>query len=163
MTKPDGQFLPEKIATTFIFTITITITMLCYSSPNTVDLEMTRVPKTSSGSGAVVTYYDRNHEEDWCKVVTTQPDGSVLSQHIPHEPRSYLGLAVVVLVCFNIPFGILAVILSVKANRDYEKGDCTRARVKGKVSMVLSIVGIISTMTAVFLVIFWPAIKPDKG
>jgi hypothetical protein len=51
------------------------------------------------------------------QVVTTQPDGTTMTQHVPREPRNYMGLAVVVLVCFNIPFGIIAVILSVKANK----------------------------------------------
>ena len=97
------------------------------------------------------------------QVVTTQPDGTTLAQHTPREPRNYMGLAVVVLVCFNIPFGIIAVILSVKANKDFQKGNNTQAKVKGKLSMVSSVIGIVSTMTAIFLVIFWPAIVPDNG
>ncbi|KAK7112381.1 hypothetical protein V1264_011847 [Littorina saxatilis] len=140
--------------------------MICYSAPASSEMEMSSVRKAnhSSASTATTTYYDRNHEEDWCsKVVTTQPDGMTLSQHTPREPRNYMGLAVVVLVCFNIPFGIIAVILSVKANKDFQKGNNSKARVKGKASMVFSVLGIVSTMTAIFLVIFWPAIVPDNG
>ncbi|KAK7507244.1 hypothetical protein BaRGS_00001179 [Batillaria attramentaria] len=96
------------------------------------------------------------------EVVTTQPDGTNLSQHTPHGPRSYMGLAVVVLVCFNIPFGIVAVILSVKSNHDYQKGNCQGAKRKGKASMAVSVLGILSTMTAILLVIFWPAIYPQS-
>ncbi|XP_076458478.1 uncharacterized protein LOC143292180 [Babylonia areolata] len=139
--------------------------MICYSGQTGTDLEMSsfRKSNTSSAATATTTYYDRNHEEDWCKVVTTQPDGTTLAAHAPREPRNYMGLAVVVLVCFNIPFGLLAVLLSVKANQDFQKGNVSLARVKGKVSMMCSVLGIVSTMTAVFLVIFWPAIVPDNG
>nr|KAG5714822.1 hypothetical protein BaRGS_000310 [Batillaria attramentaria] len=112
--------------------------MICYSTPSGVDVEMSSVRKPKhSTTTAPTTYYDRNHEEDWCKVVTTQPDGTNLSQHTPHGPRSYMGLAVVVLVCFNIPFGIVAVILSVKSNHDYQKGNCQGAKRKGKASMAV--------------------------
>lgn len=139
--------------------------MICYSTPTTADVEMAiRKPKQSNVAGnGMQTYYDRNHEEDWCKVVTTQPDGTNTTQHLPEEPRNYIGLAMVVLLCFNIPFGIAAVILSVKANQDFQKGNSTQARVKGKLSMALSVFGIVSTMTTVLLVIFWPAIAPDNG
>ena len=97
------------------------------------------------------------------QVVTTQPDGQTLAQHTPREPRNYMGLAVVVLVCFNIPFGLVAVLLSVKASQDWQKGNSSLARVKGKASMMCSVLGIACTMTAIFLVIFWPAIVPDNG
>ncbi|KAL8616070.1 hypothetical protein ACOMHN_064620 [Nucella lapillus] len=143
--------------------------MICYSAPASSDVELssmrkgTHPPLSSTNSNAtnVTTYYDRNHEEDWCKVVTTQPDGRNLAQAHPAEPRHYMGLAVVVLVCFNIPFGLLALLLSLRASKDFQKGHRSLARAKGKLSMVCSVLGIVSTMTAVFLIIFWPAIVSD--
>lgn len=134
--------------------------MLCYSAPTAHDVELASSRKksfrTKSGDQKFI------FEEDSGKVIISQPDGRALHQESPNKPRNYIGLAVVVLVCFNPPFGIIAILFSVKSNKDFLNGRFVTSRRKGKASCVFSVIGIVSTLTTIFTVIFWPAFANAK-
>ena len=97
------------------------------------------------------------------RVLVTQPDGRALRDHGPNKPRNYIGLAVVVLVCFNPLLGIISVVFSVKSHKDFLQGKVSSARTKGQISFVASVIGIMITAGIVLGVIFWPVIfsKPE--
>jgi hypothetical protein len=127
--------------------------MLCYSGPTTTDTyadKKCEAPYNVQGS-----YYVAG---DHACVISTQPDGRALRHPSPEKPRTNIELAMVVMICFNIPFGIVAMVLSVKSNKDYDEGSYHSARIKGKISLAFSIAGIITTISIVLLTIFWPII-----
>lgn len=132
--------------------------MLCYSAPPTADYEWSTdshsTPKAKTSNYSNATYNPANSRHS--QVILTQPDGRALRQTYAGKPRNYIGLAVVVMVCFNPPLGLLATILSVKSNKDFEAGNFDTSRLKGKVSLTFSVLGILMSASIVLLVIFWP-------
>ena len=136
--------------------------MLCYSSPTVEEVDIATkknrgvvAPARSNSarySSVKSQHFDGGH------VILTQPDGRALYQPAPPRTTNYIGLAVVVLLCFNLPFGIVAVFLSVKSNKDFEAGNMEAGRYKGRLSMIVSATGIVITLTTIMLAIFWPVI-----
>lgn len=134
--------------------------MLCYSTPTNLDMDSSAYTKTG------VTSFDS--ENGNVRMMIRQPDGRSLRSHGQPKPKNYIELAVVVLICFNIPLGVIAVVLSMKSNRDFEEGNFDSARIKGKISVIISVVGIITTISIIMLAIFWPLIvrgntRSDNG
>lgn len=134
--------------------------MLCYSSPTTDEVNIAsqkyRVTPVRSNS---VHYTSLKVSDQKCgRVIITQPDNCTLSQPLPPRTTNYIGLAVVVLICFNLPFGVIAVLLSIKSNKEFEAGNFEGGRYKGRLSMIVSVTGISITLVTIILVIFWPVI-----
>ncbi|KAK6165274.1 hypothetical protein SNE40_022229 [Patella caerulea] len=133
--------------------------MLCYSTPTQRDVEMATGKRPDRKS------IYRQDSESGCgpggtgTVFLKQADGRFLEHPVPVRPGNYIGLAVVVSICFNPPFGIIAVILSVKSNRDYLAGHYRASRLKGKASMVVSIIGISLAVCILLIFLFLPLIQ----
>ncbi|XP_013380503.1 transmembrane protein 233 [Lingula anatina] len=71
------------------------------------------------------------------------------------KPPNYLGLSIFVLLCCNLPLGIIALVFSILSDSDYGAGDVEGARSKGKVAMGLSIAGMVTTIIAVVVVLVY--------
>ncbi|GAB1597317.1 hypothetical protein Ahia01_000008100 [Argonauta hians] len=135
--------------------------MLCYSSPTTdeVNIAAKKYRVTPVRSNSVHYTSLQISDQKYGRVIITQPDNNALNQTQP-EPRTtnYIGLAVVVLICFNLPFGVIAVLLSIKSNKEFEAGNFEGGRYKGRLSMIVSVTGISITLVTIILMIFWPVI-----
>lgn len=129
--------------------------MLCYSAPPTHDFDFTSDSKSLASRASYSAGTTARHSH----VLITQPDGRALHKHTPDKHQNNLGLAIVVMLCFNPPFGIGAVILAMKSNNDMIAGEYNSARTKGKCSMFFSVVGILVTAVGILLAIFWPLIR----
>ena len=73
--------------------------------------------------------------------------------------QTYMVLSVVVSVCFNLPVGLLAFFVSVKSSDSFQSGDIPGGRVRARCSLVLSMLGIVMTVTIVMAVVFYIADK----
>ena len=67
-------------------------------------------------------------------------------------PQSYLMVAVVVMIFINPPFGLVATLISLRAVRAWENGDVRHCKYLAKVSVVISLMGILTLGIAVILV-----------
>ncbi|XP_013383691.1 tumor suppressor candidate 5 homolog [Lingula anatina] len=92
-------------------------------------------------------------------VVMAQPAAShtVVIQPPTSTPRpsSYLGLAIFVTICCNLPIGIIAIIVSLCSGCAADENNMDSARLRGKISMGLSITGIILTIGGAIAVILY--------
>ena len=68
--------------------------------------------------------------------------------------QSYMGLAVVVTVCFNCPIGIFAIIASMSALREFEAGNAKAGKVKASWSLLLSMFGMILTVAIMMTLVY---------
>lgn len=55
--------------------------------------------------------------------------------------------------CFNIVFGLIAVLCSLQSDSAYQRGDVTEARERGRSAFKLSIAGIVCTIVTVIVII----------
>ncbi|OAF69790.1 hypothetical protein A3Q56_02449 [Intoshia linei] len=111
------------------------------------------------------------HDYD-SKMASVQPMGSVQPvynqavQPMPGQttvivqnnsrPSNYLALAIFVTICCNILFGIIAIIFSVMSSSAADENNIEDAKSKGKISMYISIVGIvISIVVAIILIVYF--------
>lgn len=85
----------------------------------------------------------------------TQPNVVVVQQQQNNKPNNYMTMAVLTLFLCGSPFAIVAWIFSCLSDSAYEEGDIHGARHKGKVSMWLSVTGIICNT---LLIIIIPAV-----
>ena len=76
---------------------------------------------------------------------------------MPHQ--TYMVLAVVVSACFNLPIGLLALLVSVKSQNSFKEGNLDSGRAKARCSLVLSMTGIVVTVAVVMGVVFYIASK----
>ena len=90
------------------------------------------------------------------------PDGQPVGQHTTvvvqqrdPKPPNFLVLAIFTTICCNLPLGIVAIILSVLSDNAYGDGDMEGARKKGKISMILSIIGILLTLIIIIIIIIY--------
>ncbi|CAH1788091.1 unnamed protein product [Owenia fusiformis] len=95
-------------------------------------------------------------------VLSSQPQpmtNTIVVQSPVIRPSSYLILAIFTTICCNLVFGIIAIIFSVMSSSSADNGDLEGARSKGKISMILSIVGIVITvLIIVFIIIYFTVI-----
>lgn len=87
-------------------------------------------------------------------MVTTVPTSTVIIQQGPRKPENYMVMAILVTFFCNCPLGTLAWVFSCLSDTSHSEGNEGEARSRGRVSMWLSIAGIIIT---VILIIAIPA------
>ncbi|CAE1239727.1 unnamed protein product [Acanthosepion pharaonis] len=80
----------------------------------------------------------------------------------PEIRDTNLVLALFVLFCFNLPFGLLATMFSLMAGSAFRDGKKKRAKCHSRTSMVISLLGIATTAALVMCVIFFLAIKEQS-
>lgn len=68
-------------------------------------------------------------------------------------PQTYLVLAMTVAICFNCPFGCTAAMFSMSSVTAFRKGDTAGAKKRARISLILSVLGIISTMVVVVVLL----------
>ena len=76
-------------------------------------------------------------------------------ERLKFTQKSYLALAIISTVFFNIPIGIIAIVCSLKAAKFYQKGDKAKARKLANCSVVLSLVAMVITVTVVLVVVVY--------
>lgn len=87
------------------------------------------------------------------------PTSTVIIQQPPPRPSNYLVLAIFVTLCCNAVCGIIAIVFSVMSSSAADSEDLDEAKKYGKVSMWLSVAGIISTvLLVVFIIIYFTVI-----
>ena len=70
-------------------------------------------------------------------------------------PRTYFIVTVVVTLCFNCPIGLLAMLCSVYSHSAFCRGEVTRGRCLARLALLLSLFGIIVTISVVMSVVFY--------
>lgn len=97
-------------------------------------------------------------------VVMGQPGHhqTIVVQAAPPRPSSYLGLAIFVTICCNLLFGIIAIIFSVMSSSAADEGNMETARSNGKVSMGLSIAGILITIVVIIIIVVYVTVFATK-
>lgn len=80
----------------------------------------------------------------------------------PEIRDTNLVLALFVLFCFNVPFGLLATMFSLMAGSAFRDGKKKKAKCHSRTSMVISLLGIATTAALVMCVIFFLAIKEQS-
>ncbi|GAB1609935.1 hypothetical protein Ahia01_001279400, partial [Argonauta hians] len=80
----------------------------------------------------------------------------------PEIRDTNLVLSLFVLICFNLPFGLLATMFSLMAGSAFREGKKKRAKCHSRTSMVISLLGIASTAALVMCVIFFLAINEQS-
>ena len=71
------------------------------------------------------------------------------------QPESYLFLALVVAFFFNLPFGIIAMCVSLKSRKETERGATEWAEKLATVSLIVSLLGIFVSAFAIGLAIYF--------
>merc|ERR1712002_910229 len=81
----------------------------------------------------------------------------------PMRPSNYLGLAIFVCLCINCVFGLVAIIFSVMSSSAADSQDMEGAKSRGKISMIVSLVGIaISVIAIIIICIYYFVILPQQ-
>ena len=87
-----------------------------------------------------------------------QPAGqhtTVVIQGQQPKPPNFLVLAIFVTLCCNLPLGIVAIVFAVLSDNAYGDGDLEGARSKGKIAMIISIVGVLLTIVIIIIVVVY--------
>ncbi|OAF67078.1 hypothetical protein A3Q56_05199 [Intoshia linei] len=72
------------------------------------------------------------------------------------RPENYLVLAIIVAMCCNALFGVIAVIYSILSNGDADRNNIIESKRKAKLSLKLSIAGIvIGVITIIFVIVYY--------
>ncbi len=71
----------------------------------------------------------------------------------PHH--NYMGLSILVIICFNCPVGLIALLFSMSAESDYETGHTQSGHIKSYVSLMFNMMGIIITVVVMVAVVFY--------
>ncbi|BFZ15602.1 hypothetical protein BsWGS_18641 [Bradybaena similaris] len=83
------------------------------------------------------------------------------------EPRSipatHMTIGLLVLCCFNLPFGLVALYFSLRAAAAYRGGDNERGAWRARTSIILSLVGIMLTMLIVSSVVVYIAVNKHNS
>lgn len=74
-------------------------------------------------------------------------------------PDTHIALAWLVTLCFNIPLGVLAICMSMKAAKMYIEGKRKQGRHYTKLSLYASLAGIVFTVVTVMSVVLYLAVK----
>ncbi|XP_013411375.1 uncharacterized protein LOC106174378 [Lingula anatina] len=103
-------------------------------------------------------YRDQDHV--YAPVVTSQPfyqiDGPPVVVRGEKAPENGLCLALCVCCCFNCPFGVVALCLSYLSSMEFKLGSVDKAKMYGKMSLAMSITGIIVlAVTAILVSSVW--------
>ena len=71
----------------------------------------------------------------------------------PPKPPDYIIFSIVVLLCCNLLFGIIALIFSLQSDSSYKAGRFEDARKHGHTAKIINIAGVIITAIIVVIVI----------
>lgn len=78
-------------------------------------------------------------------------------------PDTNFGLAVMVALCFNLPFGVLAIYLSLAAAKAYVNEHRKKGALRARLSMIASLFGIVITVVVVVSLVLWSAMTKKKN
>ena len=70
-----------------------------------------------------------------------------------HKPESYILLSLIVTVCFNLPVGLCAVLLSFQAHKAFQRQDKKTGQCRARCALVTSMFGIVVTVAAMCTVV----------
>jgi uncharacterized membrane protein len=87
---------------------------------------------------------------------------TIITQAPQPRPSSYLVLAIFVTICCNLLFGIIAIVFSVMSSSAADDGDMEKARSNGRISMWLSVAGIIISVILIIIVIVYVTVVAKK-
>ncbi|KAI8761162.1 hypothetical protein BgiMline_033455 [Biomphalaria glabrata] len=73
-------------------------------------------------------------------------------------PQTNFAIAMLVMFCFNLPFGALALYFSLRAAAAYRDGDKSKGAFRSRASILLSLFGIMLTMVIVCSVVTYIAV-----
>lgn len=82
-------------------------------------------------------------------------------EHRQQLDETYFTLAAIVTACFNCPIGIVAILCSMSSSHAYSAGDVKTGRFRAKMTLVLSMFGIVSTGIIVMIVVYFYAFRPQ--
>ncbi|OAF69695.1 hypothetical protein A3Q56_02530 [Intoshia linei] len=86
-------------------------------------------------------------------VQTRQPQqNTIVIQQNNIRPQNYLCLAIFITLCCNFIFGIIAILFSIMSSQSADQNNMNDARSKGKISLFLSIFGVIVTIIIIIIV-----------
>ena len=71
----------------------------------------------------------------------------------PPKPPDYIIFSIVVLLCCNLLFGIIALIFSLQSDSSYKAGRLEDARKQGETAKRINIAGVVITIIIVVIVI----------
>ena len=69
--------------------------------------------------------------------------------------QTYFIVTVVVTLCFNCPIGLIGMLCSVYSHSAFCRGDVTRGRCLARLALLLSLSGIVITISVVMSVVFY--------
>lgn len=108
---------------------------------------------TQSSSSAIET-------ESWkkkCYPPRVAPSRGTSETYIPSDKQTYMGLSVVVSVCFNLPIGLLAFFVAHKSSQSFKAGNISQGHSRACCSLVINMLGIVVTVGTVMAVVFFIA------
>jgi hypothetical protein len=76
-------------------------------------------------------------------------------QRTTYVPDTNLPLACLVCLCFNFPLGVVAMYLSLSAARFYRDGNVVKGEKRAKLSVLLSLFSIVTTVLIVTAIVVW--------
>ncbi|XP_030842787.1 uncharacterized protein LOC115924536 [Strongylocentrotus purpuratus] len=92
-------------------------------------------------------------------VVHTAPQTSGMIRQAPSQPvRDYTMFAVIVTLCFCLPFGIVGIVKASEAKTKQNSGDVEGARQAAKSAFTWSLAGLIFGVVATLVVIIYYAV-----
>ncbi|XP_059177181.1 uncharacterized protein LOC131956665 [Physella acuta] len=96
----------------------------------------------------------------------TEAGGKPPSQTKPELtaiPQTNFAIGLLVTCCFNLPFGLLALYFSLRAAAAYRDGQNERGAIRAKVSIFLSLMGIMLTMILVSSYVVYIAVHKHSN
>ncbi|OAF66248.1 Tumor suppressor candidate 5, partial [Intoshia linei] len=89
-------------------------------------------------------------------VYQPQPGNTtVVMPNVINRPTNYLVLAIIVTICCNLPFGIIAIIFSVLSSQEADKNNMDNARKNGKISLGMSVAGIVVSIIIIIIIVVY--------
>ncbi|CAH1779077.1 unnamed protein product [Owenia fusiformis] len=104
---------------------------------------------------------DATYTKDGYTPVTVQPGAThttIIQTTV--RPSDYLAFAVFSCICCNAILGVVAIIFSCLSRGDADNGELDAARTKGKISLAMSLIGLISTIIIVAILIVVYVVLP---
>lgn len=77
-------------------------------------------------------------------------------------PQTYMGLALVVTLCFNCPIGLLALLIAYCSRKSWLSGKKGSASLQARISLVVSMLGILATIAIVIGVVWYAVRQKEK-
>ena len=84
------------------------------------------------------------------------------SSKLRRVPDTNLTLAALTCLCFNLPFGVIAMYLSLSAAKAYRDGKTERGDFRANASVLLSLFSIVSTVLIVMSIVLWIAMDAQS-